>query len=225
MKLEDLEHRVMSRLNLTSADQRARVRMELNDRYREVQSSLNLGRTRRASKTFTTVSGTATVVASGVSLLETLYDTTILKRPLEEVPLSWIRERDAAASVTGTPEVYAVQSHTNDVLTLRLYPKPDAVQVLSADVLATGTDMTEADDEPSFPSDFHDILVHGALADEYMKIEKARPLAEAEERKFEKRLSELRLHIARGQWLSRQTTDNMSRSLGTTARGYPGTLV
>ena len=118
MTLADLESRVMARMNFTSPDPRPRVRAGLNDRYREVQSSLGLSRTRRSSKTFTTAIGTATVSATGVSALETLYDTTVRKRPLDEVSMVWIRERDAAGAVTGTPEVYAVQSHTNDELTV-----------------------------------------------------------------------------------------------------------
>lgn len=223
MTLADLESRVMARMNFTAPDQRTRVRAALNDRYREVQSTLGLSRTRRSSKTFTTAIGTATVSATGVSALETLYDTTIRKRPLDEVSLIWIRERDAAGSVTGTPEVYAIETHTNDAITLRLFPIPNAVQALSADVLASGTDMTEADDAPSFPSDFHDILVHGVLADELLKIEKARPLAQIEEQKFEKRLSELRLHLARTAWLSRQTTDR--ETMRGARRGSYETLV
>jgi hypothetical protein len=200
----------MTRLGLTAESQRLRIRDEINDRLRQVTSTLNLGRTRRASKTFTTVSGTATVVASGISTLETLYDPTTRKRPLEEVSMPWIRARDAASSVTGAPEVYAVQTHTNDVLTLRLYPKPDAVYSLLADVFATGTELDSPEDEPAFPSDFHDLLVDGVLADEYNRVEKARPMAQAHEAKFEKRLSELRLHVARSAWLSRQTTDNQA---------------
>lgn len=207
MTLQQIEDRVMRRLGLTTAEQRARVRDEINDRYREVQSTLNLGRTRRTTKTFTTVSGSRDVVASGVSVLETLRDTTIRKRPLSEITLIELRNRDAADTITGVPEEYAVSTHINDVLTLKLHPVPDQVIVLQADVIATGTEMEEADDEPTFSTDFHDLLVHGALADEYMKVEKARPLAQIEEGKFEKRLSELRLHLARTAYLSRQTTD------------------
>lgn len=214
----------MTRMNLTSPEQRKRVREALNDRYREVQSALGLARTRRGSKTFTTTSGSATVVASGISHLETLYDAAVLKRPLDEVSLQSIRERDASGAHLGTPLIYAVQSHTNDVLTLRLYPTPNATQALTADVLLTGTEMDESSDQPSFPSDFHDVLVRGALADEYMKIERARPLAVIEEAKFEKRLSELRLHLAKTARRSRQTTDRASGFVGHRQIGYPGTV-
>jgi hypothetical protein len=202
----------MARLGLTAESQRLRIRDAINDRLRQVTSTLNLGRTRRSTTTFVTVAGTATVSATGVSALETLYDPTTLKRPLTEVSLPWIRARDAASEVTGAPEHYAVQSHTSDILTLRLYPKPDAIYTLHADIMAVGTDLDSPDDTPGFPSDFHDLLVDGVLADEYNRVEKARPMAQAHEGKFEKRLGDLRLHIARTAWLSRQTTDNHTGS-------------
>jgi hypothetical protein len=205
--LQQIEDRVMRRLGLTTSEQRQRVRDEINDRYREVQSTLNLGRTRRSTKTFTTVSGSRDVVASGVSVLETLRDTTVRKSPLSEITLLELRARDAADAVTGVPDTYAVSTHINDVLTLKLHPVPNQVIALSADVIASGTEMDSPDDEPTFSPDFHDILVHGALADEYMRVEKARPLGQIEEGKFEKRLGELRLHMARTAHLSRQTTD------------------
>lgn len=209
MTLVQLEDRIMARLGLTTTQQRERIRDEINDRLRQTTSALNLGRTRRGSKTFTTVSGTATVIASGISVLETLYDPTVRKAPLDEVTMPWIRAHDASLEVLGTPEVYAIKTHTNDVMTLHLYPKPDAVYALVADVLLAGTDLSSSSDQPNFPSDFHDLLVDGVLADEYNRVEKAQPMAAAHERKFEKRLGELRLHLARTAMLSRQTTDDM----------------
>lgn len=208
MTLRDLEERIMERLGLTTESQRQRIRHEINDRIRQVTSSLNLGRTRRGAKTFTTVSGTPTVSATGVSLLETLYDPTVRKVPLTETTLPWIRTRDAAGSASGTPEAYAVVTHTNDVLTLHLWPTPDAVYTLESDVLLSGTDLDSPDDAPGFPSDFHDLLIDGVLADEYARAEKAMPMADRHEIKFDMRVKDLRLHLARTAWLSRQTTDN-----------------
>lgn len=211
MTLSEIENRVMSRLGLTSSEQRARVRDEINDRYRQVTSSLNMAPSRRGSVTFTTASGNPLVVASGVTLLETIYDPTTRKRPLSEVPLSLIRQVDPGGDRTGPPESFATYTMHDDVLTLYLFPKPDAVYALPADVLLTGTDMTEASDSPAFESDFHDILVHGAIADEYLRDEKVRPQAAAYEAKFGARLSELLLHRQRKIWLSRQVTDPHTR--------------
>lgn len=210
MTLEQIEDRIMTRLGLTTPEQRRRIRDEINDRYRQVTSAVNLARTRRGTRQVTTASGSTNVVMSGVTLLETLYDPTIRKRPLTEVSMPWIRARDSAGEITGPPEVFATLTHLNDVLTLHLYPTPDGAYTYDADVLLAGEDLTDPDDAPGFPSDYHDILVDGVLADEYSRVEKAVPMAERLELKFERRLSELRLHLARAVWLSRQVTDNMA---------------
>jgi hypothetical protein len=55
-------------------------------------------------------------------------------------------------------------------------------------------------DIPDFPESFHDILIWGAMADEYRKMEKL-PLMQDAEANYEKRLSDLRMFIAKSSYL------------------------
>jgi hypothetical protein len=100
---------------------------------------------------------------------------------------------------------------------MMLYPKPNSVYNLSADVLAIGTDMTADGDVPTFPEDFHDILVEAVLKDELSKMEKLQYSRDAE-RKFEKRLSELRYFLAKRAYLSRRPVDRFG---GLTTKVWP----
>ncbi len=58
-----------------------------------------------------------------------------------------------------------------------------------------------ASDTPTFPEQFHDILVYGAMAIELDKMEKPDRQAAAEAR-FQGRLSELRFFIATSAYLT-----------------------
>lgn len=53
---------------------------------------------------------------------------------------------------------------------------------------------------PDFPESFHDVLVFGAMADEYRKMEKLQ-FAQTAEADFERRLSDLRMWIAKSAYL------------------------
>jgi hypothetical protein len=63
--------------------------------------------------------------------------------------------------------------------------------------------------EPLFPQDFHDILVWGVKADEYMKMEKP-ALAKYCEMKAAARLSELRLYLATNIYLDQRQSGNQN---------------
>lgn len=220
MTFLELQNQVMDRLNLTSTDARTRIKVELNLRYAEVQSSVNLDRTRRGIIQFTTASGQSYTTASGVAKVLSVYDPVFLRRPLGEVTVNQIRLMDAPLAVQGNPYLYAIEHHVNDAVTLLLFPQPQAVQTLQADALLEGTNMVDDDDEPAFPTDYHDILIQGVLADELMKMEKARPLAEKAEAKFEKRLGELRYFIIKSAYLKLQQRDQYGQ-WGLSARVWP----
>lgn len=206
MTFLQLQNAVMGRLNLTSAEARARVKARLNERYRQIQASLHLAPTRYGTITFTTASGDETVTASGVAKIFNVYDPTTLKRPLDETTLLQIRERDAGAEWVGTPQQYAISEHIDDVIVLELRPIPTATASLKSDALLAGTDMSGDGDVPTIPVDFHDALEYGAVADELDKVEKK--LADKFEAKFEKRLRELRYFIAKSAYLSQRQTDH-----------------
>lgn len=221
MTFLELQNAVMNRLNLTSTDARTRIKAELNLRYREVQSSVSLAKTRYGTITFTTTSGVSNVTQSGVAKLLTVFDPITLDQPLNEVSLDQLRWLDPSESVQGIPTDYAIVKHINDSLTLKLYPQPVATATLTADALLAGTDMTADGDVPTIPTDYHDILVHGALYDELMKMEKMRPLAEQEEAKFQRRLSDLRYFIAKSAYLSRRPVDRVGEVVGFGRQVWP----
>ena len=208
MTFLQLQNQVMNRLNLTSTDARTRIKVELNLRYAEVQSSVNLDRTRRGTVNFVTASGQSLVTASGVAKVLAVFDPTILRSVLGEVTVNQIRIMDAPEAVVGTPYLYAINNHVNNVVTLRLFPQPTQVNTLVADALIEGTDMVEDSDEPAFPTDYHDILVLGVCSDELLKMDKAQPLAMKMEERFEKRLSELRYFLIKSAYLRLTQVDN-----------------
>lgn len=218
MTFLQLQNRVMSRLNWSSTDARTLVKEYLNERYREVQSSLGLTPTRRGTATVNTTSGNRTLAFTGVAKLLGVFDATILKRPLEETTVDDIRTIDAADAVSGTPTHYAIQKHQNDTITLLLHPVPNAVSALVADALLSGTEMVNDADEPTLPTDFHDLLIHGAEADGRMKMEKM-PLAQMSLSQYHKRLSDLRYFIAKSAHLHQVPRDSESNPLG--RRSWP----
>lgn len=219
MTYVELQNAVMDQLGLTSSDARRRVKSFLKQRYREVQSSVNVSRTRLGSVNFVTASGVSTVTASGVAKVFTVYDPTNLKRPLVETTLPRLRELDTDSSVTGYPTEYAIVSHVADAITLRLYPKPNAVLTLPADVLVSATELSADDDVPALPVDFHDILVRGAKADYLMTQEKAQRLADKEEKRFAERLADLRLFLRTSSTLHQAPYDR--RGILPTSHVYP----
>jgi hypothetical protein len=195
MTFLEIQDEVMNRLNLTSDSARTRIKGLINSRYRAVTSGVNMKRTRAATVNVAAVANTPTVTLSNVARLGTLYDPTLLKNVLTEVTLPFIRQMDAADAVVGVPTNYAIVSHLASSMVLRLYPIPSANNTLKADVLSLATDLSADGDIPVFPEDYHDLLVDGVMADEYMKLEKQMPLAEVCENRFRERMSELRYFI------------------------------
>ena len=210
MTFVQLQNRVMSRLNWTSTDARDLVKNYLNERYREVCSSVGAEKTRRGNVTFTTAAGNNLVTGTGIAKLLGLYDAVTLDRPLQEVSVDDIKSMDPAADTTGTPTHYAIYKHIDDEITLLLYPEPTAIAALTADALLAGTDMSGDSDEPTIPVDFQDVLIHGAEADGRTKMEKP-ALALVSERKFDKRLSELRFFITKSAYLRQVPIDSGNR--------------
>lgn len=196
----------MGRLNLTTTEARTRIKSRINERYRQIQSTLHLAPTRYGTVTFTTASGQATVTASGVAKIFNLYDQTTLKRTLDEVTLLQLRESDVAGEQVGSPQKYAISQHKNDIVVLELRPIPTATASLKSDALIAGTDMSADADVPTIPVDFHDAIEYGAVADEMDKLEK-KPLADKYEKKFEKRLRELRYFMAKSAYLTQRQSD------------------
>lgn len=203
----DIVGRIMSRLNLSSATAQTRIQNFVNERYRSVQTSCNLGRVRRGTVTTTTTSGVNTLIPSGI-IKPLTVTLPALNRVLGERTQDQLRTFDPIQQWLGAPEIYAVTKFDASSFTMQLMPKPDASYSLTIDGVLRGSDMTNDNDIPALPEDFHDVLVFGGLADEYDHLEKA-DLALKQEQHFQRRVSELRYWIAKSIYLHRMQNGQM----------------
>jgi hypothetical protein len=266
MTFTEIATRVLDRLNLTSAAATTRVGEEINERHREVLSSIGLASSVRATAaasttignrnlTFTNVlkflsifdnyakpvvsltsastTATATVTAHGYATgaavtitgaAQTEYNgnyaivvtglnaftytfagsimspaTGTITVGLQETQRVLIERTfdELRNSPLGTqpPQRYAIARMGATSATIYLDCIPSSVFLLSADIHERTTTLSGTS-EPVFSENFHDILVHGVLADELYKMEKY-DMSKAQEAKYEKRLGELRLFIAK----------------------------
>lgn len=207
MTFVNLQDRVMARLNLTTTAARTRIKDILNERLRRVATSTNVGRTRYGAISTATVAATPTVTTTGGGGQPGIIKVRTVSIPLEnrvldERTVDQMKTYDPDLSQTGIPRFYAIQKINATTLLIRLWPTPDAVYTLTIEGILAGTDMSADADVPGMPEDFHDMLVYGALADEYPHLEKT-DLALFNEQKFEKRLSDLKYFIAKSAYLRR----------------------
>jgi hypothetical protein len=194
----EIVNEVKSRLNLTSPESTARIGQFVNSRYRRVTSSLGLNTSRRAVVTTATVAGTDTVSFT-MEKIEVLYDSTN-HQVLQEFTYDELRNKHIESPASGTPREYAIMNQGSSTVTVLLYPTPDAILTLSADGLANASTLSGTN-VPAFPADFHDILVFGAMADEYQKMEKPGQ-SQTMEVQYAARVSDLRYHLAKSSYLS-----------------------
>ena len=206
MTFKNLQDRVMARFNLTSTDARDRIKTFLNERYRRLQTSISLGKVRRSSMTFDTVNGTVEYSPTSVIKIFTIsYPAG--NRVLEERTLDELRNMDPDRGDTGDPKLYAVTKYGATSVTIELYPKPTAVYTLRVDGLMTGTDMSNDNDVPAFPEDFHDALEFAAAADEAEKAERMEQ-SERFEQRYRERVSDLRYFLSKSAYLHHTNEDN-----------------
>lgn len=202
MTFQELQDAVMGRLNLTSPEARTRIKRFLNQRYRNLQTSVGLGKVRRTIGSFNTVNGTDIYTNTQyVKFFQLSYPNG--NRVLGERTEDQLREQDPDFSQTGEPRMYAVQKYGASSVTFRIVPKPSGVYTVAIDGLAVGTNMSADGDIPAFPEDFHDILDLWATADEFDKMEKP-DQATKKEKQAERRMSELRYFLAKSAYLHKQ---------------------
>lgn len=183
---------VQSRLNLTSTDSATRIGTEINDRYRRVTSALGLNVTRRTTITATATIGDCQITFAGEKLMNVEYRAVTPWRTLKEYSVEEMR--DFQPYTAALPFSYAIVSQGAATTIIEMDCTPDTAFTLYADAyapLATISGSTV----PAFPADYHDILVHGVLADEYRKMSKL-DFARDAEQMYEMRLSQLRVFLA-----------------------------
>lgn len=203
MTFNQIVQKVMTQLNLTSDDARTRAGESVNDRYKRVTSSIGLQTSRRetmeldidpddADSTLPDyeIEGLEKVLrvwrrigATGIKDLDEYTYTELSMVPTKTAqPTAWAVKRMGAGTVT---------------ITIDAFPEEEFELMVEGYDLA---DTLENDQEPYLPTDFHDILVAGAMSDELLKMEKPQ-LAEIQENKYENRLSDLRMFIAKSSYL------------------------
>jgi microcystin-dependent protein len=190
MTFTEIVAAVCDRLNLTSSVDTARVGRLVNDRYKRVTSAIGLITSRRVQVTANTVIGEQSVTFTGCEKLINVRNDA--NEMLDEVTFEQLR-RDGPTN----DEIrrYAIERYEAQSVTILLDAIPASVRTLIADAHETAGTLS-GNQAPGFSESFHDILVHGACADEHRKMEKL-ALAKDAEGTYEQRLGELRMWIAK----------------------------
>jgi len=209
MSFDELVSTTMDRLNLTSDTARTRIGVFCNERYKVVTSSIGLITSRRVTSTLIVdPTDTATFpdlpnltigfmekinriaiiapmgASTGVQVLRQLTFDEISAYPtMNAVPRAWAPYRMGSGEVQIILD--GVTTDTTFTLNIEGY---DLAETLEDDAV------------PFIPTDFHDILIEGAKSDELLKMEKP-SLAAIAEQKFQSRLSDLRMFIAKSAYL------------------------
>lgn len=193
---------VSSRLNLTSDEARARVFREINMRHRRATSSVGLAPTRRGTRSVNATIDNRNVIFGLEKIEAVMYPRNpgaVDNQPdvLDEIT----RDEMITEPIKGEPPTkYAIDTTGPISTTIIINAIPQTTFELQAIGLTTAETLAGVADSPDFPESYHDILVWGALADEYRKMDKHGPAREMEF-EYKRRLSELRMFIAKSAYL------------------------
>ena len=132
---------------------------------------------------------------SGVERIDRVWYLDSNSKPhiLDQVLIDELRNEAAVSS--DQPTLWALLSTTSNTVSIRLDANPETAYTLYCDGVSEVADLSGSN-EPAFPESFHDILVEGVLREEYLKLEKP-TLADRAEAAYEKRLSGLRMFMAK----------------------------
>lgn len=189
---------VQDRLNLTSSSSLDRIGRELNDRHRRITSSLGLSATRRVTVNATATLGQTTLTFTGVEKLINVVDRSVTPyRILQESSVEQIRAEEPFPNTFVS--YYAIVNYGWNSVTILMDCTPQTPYVLYADAIQNASTLSGIM-EPLFPESFHDVLMHGVLEDEYLKLEKVK-LANDSGVKYAQRLSDLRYFFAKSSYM------------------------
>ncbi len=188
----ELINEVADRLNLTSDQAMARIGRSVNERYRWMASSIGLQTSVRGTVTATATIGSRFLTFAAEKLFAVYDASATPPQMLEETTAEQMRLLPLG---TDPARIYAIYRVGSSTVTIWLNAVPTTAYVLTADIETTLTTLTSGL-IPAFPEDFHDLLVYGAMATELDKMEKY-DLAAKQEALYEKRLSDLRLFLAK----------------------------
>lgn len=199
MIVDQIITEICERLGLTSDEAKSRVFRELNSRYRRLTSSIGLEPTRRQQITGTLEAESNLLTASIAveKILAVIDKDSGIAVTLPQVTPD---EINSLTVLTDRPKHWAVGPYSTGIATALT----DCVRLagditLYMDVITT-LNTSDNTSEPNFPASFHDILIYGVMADEYRRMEKVQ-LAHDCEIDYERRLSDLRMFIAKSAYL------------------------
>ncbi len=200
MTFQDIQNEVADRLDIVSPQGLTRVGRSINERYRRVTSSIGLETSRRVEIAVTATVGNRTINCPGIEKViavidrtsSTTQDTVLEQVTFDEMHILPIRG--------DPPRHYCIPNmHANSV-DLYIDSIPSTAFTLYIDG-HTNVSTLSGNMTPDFPESFHDILIFGAMADGYRKMEN-RLLMQDAERNYEERLSSLRYFIAKSAYLN-----------------------
>src|SRR6266496_3846343 len=203
MTFDQIVADVAGRLNLTSDEAITRIGQRVNERYRKVTSSIGMITSRRKIKDFTVDATTPEYSALPditFTGFEKILRITTTNQGTAGVIVLKINTIDEIENIQHfddrLPRAFAIKRMGSQQVIITL---DSFISNQTFDLHVEGYDLADvlADDaEPFLPEDFHDILIEGALADELFKMEKPQ-LSMAREQKYELRLGDLRMFIAK----------------------------
>lgn len=197
MTVNELVEHIADAINQTSPEAKARIGRELNVRYKQVTSAIGLITSRREEFTKLATIGSEFLTFTGTEKLDAVYRKVGTKKILldeltkDEMLEDTFREEP--------PTTFCIYSLGPASVTIKMDCIPISAFTLYADGLADVSTLTNIN-TPAFPESFHDILIHGVMADEYKRREKM-PYAKEEEQIFTQRLSDLKMFIAKSAYL------------------------
>lgn len=197
MTMNELVEVISEDLSTPSQDAKTRIGHQLNTRYKQITSSIGLSPTRREQLTAVATIGNRNITFTGAEKLDYVFRKVGTKN-INLTPIT-IEEMNELVPRKDPPTKFAVFSTAPQTVTITLDSTPATGFTLYAHVLGDATTLTN-NDQPAFPESFHDILIHGVMADEYRRKEKFNLYKEAEIR-FQQRLSDLRMFLAKSAYL------------------------
>jgi hypothetical protein len=135
----------------------------VNAAYRRTIADEALFPNRELSTTINSVAQTRTLaLPTDSTRILSIHDSTnfVKLEPLEglaEHLRLWVTQTE-----DGVPVAYRIRNGS-----ILLYPLPQGVNVYTVEYLGRPADLSGDSDLPAFPSQYHDILVEGALSDAY----------------------------------------------------------
>ena len=200
MTVTQIQTIVASRLNLTSAIALSRIIDSINERYKQVASSIGMETTAPDKATATTSIGNELLTfgptPKSVIKIRSVYNAAFTPpMVLDEVTVDTLRNQPKG---TDPPAQYAIYATDADNVTIMLGSAPATAFDLTADVEVNVLTLTGSG-TPKIPAAFHDIFTYWAMGVELDHMEKY-DMAAKQEKLSENRLSDLRFFVAKSNY-------------------------